>query len=96
VVPEVVPEEVMRLKAQPGGDLVLGGADLGAAFRRFDLIDEYWIYVHPILIGKGKPMFRPSDRTTSLRLAATRIFGNGVVLLDYQRTGAAAPEAVAR
>ncbi len=95
VVPEVVPGEVMQLKAQPGRDLVLGGADLGAAFRRFDLIDEYWIYVHPILIGKGKPMFRPSDRMTGLRLAATRIFGNGVVLLDYQRTGAAAPEAAA-
>jgi dihydrofolate reductase len=90
VVREVVPEEVMRLKAQPGGDLVLGGADLGEAFRRFDLIDEYWIYVHPILIGRGKPMFRPSDAVISLRLAATRIFSNGVVLLDYQRPGGVA------
>jgi dihydrofolate reductase len=93
VVREVVPEEVTRLKAQPGGDLVLGGADLGAAFRQFDLIDEYWIYVHPILIGRGKPLFQsPGSMTSaiSLRLAATRIFGNGVVLLDYQRPGAGA------
>ena len=66
VVREVVPEEVTRLKAQPGGDLVLGGADLGAAFRQFDLI------------------------AISLSLAATRVFANGVVLLDYERPGAGA------
>jgi dihydrofolate reductase len=91
VVREVVPEEVMGLKAEAGGDLVVGGADLAAAFRRFDLIDEYWIYVHPILIGRGKPLFQPSDTMTSLRLSGTRVFGNGVVLLDYERGPAGAP-----
>jgi dihydrofolate reductase len=88
VVRDVVPEEVMELKAQPGGDLVLGGADLAAAFMHHDLIDEYRIYVHPIIIGQGKPMFRPSDAKLSLMLAETRTFGNGVVLLRYQRPDA--------
>src|SRR5437879_3675931 len=46
VVRDVVPEEVMELKAQPGGDLVLGGADLAAAFLRHDLIDEHRASVH--------------------------------------------------
>jgi dihydrofolate reductase len=85
VVRDVVVEEVMALKAQPGGDLVLGGADLAASFMRHDLIDEYRIYVHPILIGRGKPMFQPSDARISLRLAETRTFRSGVVLLRYQR-----------
>jgi dihydrofolate reductase len=85
VVRDVVAEEVMQLKAQPGGDLVLGGADLAAAFMRQDLIDEYRLYVHPIVIGQGRPMFRPSDAKIDLRLAETRTFGNGVVLLRYQR-----------
>jgi dihydrofolate reductase len=85
VVRDVVPEEVMELKAQPGGDLVLGGADLAAAFLHHDLIDEYRVYVHPVIIGRGKPMFRPSDVKIDLRLAETRTFGNGVVLLRYQR-----------
>jgi len=67
VVRDVVPEEVMELKAQPGGDLVLGGADLAAAFLRHDLIDEYRVYVHPVIIGRGKPMFRPSDAKMDLR-----------------------------
>jgi dihydrofolate reductase len=84
VVRDVVAEEIMELKARPGGDLVLGGADLAAAFMRLDLIDEYRIYVHPIVIGEGKPMFA-SDARINLRLAETRTFGNGVVLLRYER-----------
>jgi len=88
VVPELVPAEIMELKAQPGGDMVLGGAELAAAFMRHDLIDEYRLYVHPVLIGRGKPLFQPSDATISLRLAGTRTFGSGVVLLCYQRPGA--------
>lgn len=61
VIPDLVPEKVLELKAQPGGDLALGGATLAAAFMRHDLIDEYRIYVHPIMIGQGKPLFQPSE-----------------------------------
>ncbi|WP_328388900.1 dihydrofolate reductase family protein [Streptomyces sp. NBC_00400] len=84
---EVIPEEIKALKAQPGGDLALSGADLAAAFMAHDLIDEYHVYVHPVLIGRGKPLFRTTDTTTLtfLRLAGTRSFGNGVVLLHYRR-----------
>jgi dihydrofolate reductase len=85
VVRDVVAEEVMALKAQPGGDLALGGADLAAAFMRYDLIDEYRLYVHPVVIGQGKPLFQASDTKFNLQLAETRTFGNGVVLLRYQR-----------
>ncbi|HXO18991.1 MAG TPA: dihydrofolate reductase family protein [Thermoanaerobaculia bacterium] len=87
VVRDVVAEEVMELKAQPGGDMVLGGADIAAAFLQQDLIDEYRIYVHPVLIRRGKPLFQPSDAKINLQLAETRTFGNGVVLLRYQRPG---------
>ena len=85
VVHDVVPAEVMDLKGQPGGDLAVGGADLAAAFMEFDLIDEYRLYVHPVLIGHGNRLFEPSDVKVDLRLAETRAFGSGVVLLRYQR-----------
>ncbi len=85
VVREVVVDDVQQLKAQPGGDLALGGADLAESFRQLDLIDEYRLYVHPIVLGQGKPLFRPSDQQVNLQLVETRTFGNGVVLLRYRR-----------
>ena len=81
----VVPEDIRALAAEPGGDLMLGGADLAAAFMAHDLVDEYRFYLHPVLIGRGRPLFRPSDLSLDLRLAETRSFGNGAVLLRYQR-----------
>ena len=85
VVRDVVPAEVLKLKEQPGGDFALGGAGLAAAFMRYDLIDEHRLYVHPVLIGRGKRLFEPSDAKVDLRLAETRSFGSGVVLLRYER-----------
>jgi dihydrofolate reductase len=84
VVREVVPEDIRRLKAEPGGDLALGGADLMAGFLRHDLVDEFQLYVNPIAIGDGIPLF-PEGMQLQLTLAETRTFGNGVVLLRYER-----------
>lgn len=85
VVRSVVPAEVDALKAQSGGDLVLGGANLASEFARHDLIDEYRLYVHPRVIGRGHTVFQPSDAHAVLRLVETRTFTNGVVLLRYER-----------
>jgi dihydrofolate reductase len=83
IIREVVPEEVRELKAQAGADLALSGADLAAAFMRQGLIDEYRVYVHPVVIGAGKPLF-PADIHVDLDLVDTHRFGNGVVLLHYR------------
>ncbi|WP_460069007.1 dihydrofolate reductase family protein [Streptomyces sp. YKOK-I1] len=88
IVREVVPEEVQALKerhdAELGpGDLGLGGADLAAEFLRLGLVDQIRLYVHPVLIGRGKPLFPDTGTTTGLHLAESRTFGNGVVLLRY-------------
>jgi dihydrofolate reductase len=82
---EVDPDAVRRLAASVDGELVLGGAQLAAEFRRHDLIDEYRVYVHPVVLGRGRPLFPPADSPTGLRLLGTRTFGNGVVLLHYGR-----------
>ncbi|MCQ9183625.1 dihydrofolate reductase family protein [Streptomyces sp. IBSBF 2953] len=88
IVRDVVPEEVVALKEQAGGDLGLGGADLAAAFLRHDLVDELRVYVHPVLIGRGKPLFPHTDTAieTALRLTGSHAFGNGVALLRYERS----------
>jgi dihydrofolate reductase len=83
---EVVPAEVSALTAEVG-DVSLGGADLAAAFRELDLIDEYRVYVHPVLVGRGKRLFADADAETDLDLRESRVFGNGVVLLRHARAG---------
>jgi dihydrofolate reductase len=85
IVREFVPEEVENLKAQPGGDLSLGGADLAGAFMRAGLIDEYKLYVHPVILGSGKPLFPRSGPRITLRLLESRAFGNGVLQLRYRK-----------
>jgi len=85
IVRKLVPERIEDLKAQPGGDLVIGGAGLARAFLAHDLIDEFRLYVQPVLLGRGRLLFQPSDATVPLRLAETRTFANGVVLLRYER-----------
>jgi len=84
IVRDVVPDEVRALKSRPGnGDLGLGGADLAAVFLRHGLVDEIRLYVHAVLVGRGKPLFPQADTMTSLHLRESRTFGNGVVLLRY-------------
>lgn len=85
VVREVVPEEVMALKAQPGGDMVVGGPNLASSFLRLGLVDAVRLYFHPVAIGHGHPLFRPEALPLRLRLTGTRTFGSGVVMLDYER-----------
>ena len=79
-----VPTEVRKLKAQPGGDLlVYGSPDLVDELLREEAIDEYRILVFPVILGSGKRLFRDRIDTHHLRLAGTRTFQSGVVLLTY-------------
>ncbi|SCE41799.1 RibD C-terminal domain-containing protein [Streptomyces sp. Termitarium-T10T-6] len=81
---EVDPEQVRGLRDVAPGDLAVGGADLLESFRRADLIDEYRVYVHPLILGRGRPFFRDTEERQRLRLLETRTFGNGVVMLRYE------------
>jgi dihydrofolate reductase len=80
---EVDPDEIRALKQQPGGDMTLGGVDLVDTFRRLDLVDEYRLYINPVVVGRGRRLFETADSPTDLELVETRGFGNGVVLVRY-------------
>lgn len=78
--------EVRRLKEQPGKDLVvLGSGSLVAQLAQAGLIDEYQILLNPVVLGKGKTMFEGVKGRFNLKLTSTRSFGNGNVLLTYER-----------
>ncbi|HMT20422.1 MAG TPA: dihydrofolate reductase family protein [Promineifilum sp.] len=76
--------EIKKLKEQPGKDIIVGGPTLAATFMRLGLIDEYRVYIHPVILGGGKPMFGPLDNRIGLRLVETHTFNSGIVLLRYQ------------
>jgi dihydrofolate reductase len=81
--PAAVAEEVARLKAEPGGDLAIGGAGLAAS--AIALIDEFRPVVYPAVIGAGTPFFPPSSARIELELLETRTFSGGAVYLRYGR-----------
>ena len=85
VVREVVAEEVRALDAETGGDLIVSGAHLVAEFFRQDLVDEFRLYLNPIVLGEGTPLFTVLPNRRPLRLIEARTFGNGVVLLHHAR-----------
>ncbi len=78
-------EEVEKLKAQPGGDITVGGAGLAASLMRLGLIDEYRTYMVPVILGGGKRMFPALEMPVRLNLLETHTFDNGVVMLMYEK-----------
>ena len=80
-----VGEEVARLKAEPGDDLAVGGAGLASSLAELGLIDEYRVFVSPVIVGGGTPFFPGGLGQIDLELVETRTFGSRVVYLRYRR-----------
>jgi dihydrofolate reductase len=82
-----IAEEIKNLKAQPGKDLQLGGAAIASACIQLGLVDEYGLFVNPIVLGSGTPFFPALQKPMTLRLMETRRFRSGVVYLRYENAG---------
>jgi len=90
VISEDVADEVARLKERYAGDvLVAGSATLAGFLREHDLVDEYRLMVHPVVLGSGKRLFAEAGDTTDLRLVESRNVGPDVLLLVYRPVRAA-------
>jgi dihydrofolate reductase len=75
---------VAVLKEQPGNDLlILGSGDLVQTLMRHNLIDEYALAIHPLVLGSGRRLFRDGSPFAALRLVATRNTTTGVVMATY-------------
>jgi dihydrofolate reductase len=84
VISENVADEVTRLRQQPGGDIVIhGSAALANSLMQDNLIDEYRLMVHPIVVGKGKRIFQEGIAAPPLKLVDTKTFSKGIVVLTY-------------
>jgi dihydrofolate reductase len=78
-------EEVKELKKEPGKDIIIyGGAGIVSSFIRENLIDEYHLFVNPVIIGKGKTIFSQVNEQMKLKLVNTTVSTTGIVILHYQ------------
>jgi dihydrofolate reductase len=78
-------DEVIKLKQQPGKDMIIfGSGKLVSSLAQSGLMDEYRLFVAPVILGKGNPIFRDVRDRQNVKLMSTRTFRNGNILLCYQ------------
>lgn len=81
-------DAVAELKRQPDGDLqTQGSTDLAQTLIRHDLVDEYRLLVYPVVLGKGKRLFREGNPPAALRLVDTKTTSTGVAWHTYESAG---------
>src|SRR5450755_2355676 len=86
---EIIKEEVLELKQSRNcgsKDILVGSPSLITAFAQIDLIDEYQLCIHPVVLGSGLPLFKNIKERFNLKLSKTKTFGCGAVTLYYEPT----------
>jgi dihydrofolate reductase len=81
-----IEEEVLEFKQQPGRDILVGSRSLIIQLMKLNLIDEYQLCVHPVVVGSGLPLFENINDRTILKLIKTKTFSGGAVTLYYEPT----------
>lgn len=78
-------QDILDLKRQTGKDMIIyGSSKLARWLMKANLIDAYSLWIYPVILGEGKPLFHELQKKSKLRLVSTRIFGSGVILMNYQ------------
>jgi dihydrofolate reductase len=81
-------DEVAKLKADPGGDIIVyGGFTLAQSLTRANLVDEYRLVTRPVALGSGEPMFGELRRGLRLEVVEVAPYPDGTVISIYRRPG---------
>lgn len=81
---EIVKEEILELKQQPGKDILVGSPSLIVELGNLDLIDEYQLGVQPTVVGSGLSLFKNVTDRIDLKLLRTKTFDCGAIILYYE------------
>ncbi|MGH9942956.1 MAG: dihydrofolate reductase family protein [Pyrinomonadaceae bacterium] len=85
IISEDAAEFVRRLKSKKGkGICVMGGGELAHSLFEANVIDEIGLNIHPVLLGRGIPLFHEMSRQIDLELLDSKTFKNGCVLISYR------------
>jgi dihydrofolate reductase len=78
-------DEITKLKSQGGGDIIVyGGASFDSSLIKEKLIDEFYLFINPVIIGNGKTIFKDLNEIQKLSLIESKVFDSGIVLLHYK------------
>jgi dihydrofolate reductase len=80
-------ESITALKERHDGVQVIGSLDLVQSLQRLGLVDEWHLWIYPLVLGTGKQVFAPGSAPTTLRLTGSRTYAHGVLELVYQPAG---------
>ncbi len=80
-----IAEEVAELQERSGKDVAIGGAELAEEAIKLGLVDDFQLFINPVVVGGGRPFFPSLDQIVHLNLVETRTFGSRVVHLRYER-----------
>lgn len=81
-------EEIKKLKAGDGPDLhVYGSSNFVQTLMRYDLVDEFWLKIFPVTLGKGKRLFAEGTIPAAFRLTDSKVSPSGVIIVNYERAG---------
>jgi dihydrofolate reductase len=87
IISDNVIKEITGLKQAAGKDIIIFGSPSAShTLMQENLIDDYWLFVNPILLGEGIPLFKNIKNRTNLNLIKTHVFSSGVVCLHYEKT----------
>jgi len=84
VISDNLADNINRIKAQDGKNiLIFGSPSASHSLMSHGLVDEFWLFVNPVLLGKGIPLFRDITETMQLKLVESKTFSCGVIALHY-------------
>ena len=87
VISHQLSDNINRLKQQDGKNiLIFGSPGASQSLLNEGLIDEFWLFVNPIILGQGMPLFKNIGGTTALTLVESKTFSNGVIALHYKKS----------
>ena len=80
-------DEILKLKQEPGKDILAGGVDLPSQLMELDLIDEYLFVIHPVIVGEGRRLSEGVNlqEKLQLKLVKSEVFKGGGIALRYVR-----------
>ncbi len=80
-----ISNEINQLKQAPGKDIIMfGSPSAGHTLMHHNLIDDYWLFINPVLLGEGIPLFKDFKERRNLKLVKSHTFKSGVVCLHYE------------